>query len=653
MKQHHEPIKEFAQWYVDLWEDAHGRLRFRDLSPQATSLLKNFRDFKKSADARLADYDKLEQIADAAVAKEQEDLANVSSGETAGLLRRIARTLVQNTPNVDVVSIHDDDSVKGVLSQYMLSANIISDGEYSNDMQQNLYASTVMALAIGFSAVLPTLVKKPDGGWRVLYDELHYRDVFPEPGVKDIRRANDVFVRKYLTKGDVLSLIERKAPGWNIPALKALLEREPRPREYAAVDQQSRKHKVSPKGYSIITWYSSSGDPFLTFAEDSPNHLLRIEKNKVPSKEIPLKFLVLEKDPFQPFGKSQVSFIYGRQVFQDLMLNGAMKMWYRNINPPLIGFGALDAVPNLSPGKYTKVSNPNARIEAFEVNTQTLMQYNSIAQQNFGAMVNQVGSPDEQMATQSGHGFSATPQGVEAQTSIVNITTNNYQKAIESFFSQYCSYALTMYFHELASMKKIFPTADTRKRLLDLGMPPNAFQKDGSLEVDFKDLATEYYVRCVPGSLVEVEDEKQTRILGSLFTALSQALPAIAQSQDPEMLTNSSKTLQFILQKMISLSGSTYSTELASVLTTGEHDPDGQAANRHALEANIDSVNAEVDRELEIQAATLTQMNEQIALLRETQEVLLEKLGVLQGPSDAPAPQETPGALPPGDNPIQ
>lgn len=653
MKQHHTPIAEFEQWYEGMWEDAEGCLQARALTPQASKLIKSFRDFKSEADSRLSGYDKLEQLADAAVAQEQSDLANVSSGETAGLLRRIARTLVQNTPNVDVVSIHDDDAVKGVLSKYLLSANIISDGEYSNDMQQNLYASTVMALAIGFTAVLPTLVREPNGSWRVLYDELHYRDVFPEPGIKDIRRANDVFVRKYLTKGDILDILHRKTPGWNLPALRGLLQREPAPREYGATDHQSKKHKVSPKAYGIITWYSSSGDPFLTFSESGPNHLLRIEKNKVPSREIPLKFLVLEKDPFQPYGKSQVSFIYGRQVFQDLMLNGAMKMWYRNINPPLVGYGTIDAMPNLSPGKYTKVSNPNARIEAFEVNTQTLLQYNTIAQQNFGAMVNQIGSPDEQMATQSGHGFSATPQGVEAQTSIVNITTNNYQKAIESFFSQYCSYSLTLYFHELAGMKRIHPTADTRKRLVDLGMPVDTFDEDGSVEIDFKDLATEYYVRCIPGSLVEVEDEKQTRILGSLFTALSQALPAISQSQDMEMLTNSSKTLQFILQKMIALSGSTYSTELESVLSTGTNDPHGQAASRKALEDNIDSVNAEVDRELEVQATTLAQLNEQITLLRETQEVLLQKLGILPDGSGSPQQQETPGGLPQEGQPLQ
>ena len=48
--------------------------------------------------------------------------------------------------------------------------------------------------------------------------------------------------------------------------------------------------------------------------------------------------------------------------------------------------------------------------------------------------------------------------------------------------------------------------------------------------MDFEELAVEYWVRVVPGSLVEMEDEKQLRILNQLFVPLSQAMPALASS---------------------------------------------------------------------------------------------------------------------------
>ena len=110
----------------------------------------------------------------------------------------------------------------------------------------------------------------------------------------------------------------------------------------------------------------------------------------------------------------------------------------------------------------------------------------------------------------------STPCGV-AQQSMVDITTNNYQKAIESFFSKYCSYALTIFFAELKGVKKFEPNADTRQALVNAGLSQEAFGDDGVVNIDFEELAINYFVRTVPGSLVELEDEKQLRILNSLF----------------------------------------------------------------------------------------------------------------------------------------
>ena len=158
--------------------------------------------------------------------------------------------------------------------------------------------------------------------------------------------------------------------------------------------------------------------------------------------------------------------------------------------------------------------------------------------------------------------MSATPQGVEAQQAMVDITTNNYQKAIESFFSHYCSYALTMYFQEMKAVKKVAPTAEARVKLFKAGFPTEALNDDGTLDMDFEDLATEYRVRVVPGSLVEMEDEKQLRILNQLFVPLSQAMPAIAQSGDQQMMAQAMKAMAYIVSKQIELSGSSSAKDI-------------------------------------------------------------------------------------------
>ena len=629
------PIKDFDLWYVDRKVDPrNGCIETRGgLSDQATRLIRRYDYFKREMDARCADYEKLVLLADGEVISPKPDLPNVSSGETAGIVRRIARNLVQHTPNVEIINQFDDDSPKGIIARHILLTKIIGSDLYSNDMQQNLFASTKLSLTTGFDCVIPVLLQQADGTWYTKYDTIHYRDVFPEPGAKDVRQATEVFVRRYLTKGEVKALIQNQVRGWDLAALRDLLHTNPKPphREPQSNSTQDTKRRVLAEGYEIITWYSSSGRPFLTWSANTKN-LLRIEVNKHPAKMHPVFFLVLEKDSQQPLGKSQVELLLGRQEFQDLMHNGAMKMWYRNINPPLIGYGAINTTPNLSPGKYTSVSNPNARIEPFEVQTQTLMQYQVISQGNTGAMVNLVGSADQQMAMQAGNGMSATPQGVEAQQGMVDITTNNYQKAIESFFSHYCSYALTMYFQELKGTKRITPTADARQALMGAGLDAELFNDEGDLDVSFSDMGVQYFVRCVPGSLVELEDEKQLRILQQIFVPLSQAMPALAASNDPELLKNMAATMQFIVQRTIELSGSNRSNDLRSLVTTGRTDQDDKL---FGLEEQINGLSATVETTASL-VTSVVAAQQQMSMLAETQGLILQALGAGNGQS---APQ--------------
>lgn len=628
----HEPVTSFEQWYVDYqpFGTREGCLDFRDIKPCGTQLWRQFDDAKREMDSRVGNYWKLEKLADGEVLSEKADLPNVSSGETAGLIRRTARNLVQNTPNVEVVSKFDDDSIFGKFADHILKSKIIGSDYYSNDMQQNLFASTKQALTLGFDAVVPVLLKSPTKGWYIKYDSIHYRDVFPEPGVRDVRDADYVFIRRYLTKGDVQALIRDEAPGWDVQALKRMALNNPPARDRQSIPHQDKKHKKAPDGYEIITWYSHSGEPFLTF-DARTKMLLRIEQNKHPQKKHPVHFLVLEKDLQQPLGKSQVELLIGRQEFQDLMLNGAMKLWYRNINPSIIGFGTGNAIPNLSPGKYTQISNPNAKIEPFEVNTGTLMQYGQISQQNMGSMVNLLGTADQAMAAGQG-GMGATPQGVEAQASLVDITTNNYQKAIEGFFSHYCSYALTIYFAELKATKTVTPTAEARMALLKRGFDPKKFNKDGSLDIDFSELATQYWVRCVPGSLTELEDEKQLRVLNQLFVPLSQALPAMAQSGDQRILSQAAVAMQYIIKKQIELSGADDAQNIVKLWDEGDV-PGVQEKDAKILELEARINDPDLEAEREQMTATMVQMQEQLAMQGQVLQTILEKLGVNNAPS--------------------
>src|SRR5690606_5348839 len=114
-----EPVRHFEDWYkrreVD---DRDGTLRLAQMSECADALWSKWENYKREMDARVANYEQLVKLADAEVISPKPDLPNISSGETAGMVRRMARNLVQHTPNVEVISEFDDESAAGIFARH-------------------------------------------------------------------------------------------------------------------------------------------------------------------------------------------------------------------------------------------------------------------------------------------------------------------------------------------------------------------------------------------------------------------------------------------------------------------------------------------------------------------------------------------------------
>jgi hypothetical protein len=641
----YKTVQVFEDWYTKREIDPRtGALGHFAFAPCVEKIWRTYEKYKTEMDSRTTNFWKLDTLAAGEVLTKREDLSNVSSGDVAGMVRRTARNIVQNCPNVEVISKFDDDSKEGILTRHMLLTNIIGTDAYSNDMQQNLFASTMGAFIRGFDCVIPVLLQDAQGGWYIKYDSIHYRDVFPEAGAKDVRQAHAVYVRRYLTQTEVHALIKDNTDGWDIPALRTMMKDKPPSRRHDSASHEVKKQGQLPEGYEIATLYTDTGEPFLTF--DVRNRLLlRIEKNLHPKKWHPVHFLVLEKDDQQPLGKSMVELLLGRQEFQDLLLNGAMKMWYWGINPTLIGRG-VNTTPMLAPGKFINLSNPNAVIEPMEVSTQTLQSFGFISQQNAGAMIQTAGAADPQMAAGagSGTGMSATPQGVEAQNAMVDITTNNYQKAVENFFSHYCSYSLCIYFEEMKSKTQVTPNAESRLKLLKAGLDPKEINEETfAIKIDFSKLAVEYFVRCVPGSLTELEDEKQVRVLQEMLVPVSQAMPAIASLQDPDMTKAATQTVRYIMGQLIKLSGSADAKAISDiwkgqdVAVVNERDQKiAELETGHTETAEI------ITETSQITAQTIQGLQQQLSGLVDVVESLVQKVTPQpepSGPEQPVAPQ--------------
>lgn len=630
----HKTVMAFEDWYEKRQVDPRtGALSHFAFAPCVNRISLEFDKYKREMDNRTDNFWKLDTLAAGEVLTKRDDLSNVSDGSVAGMVRRTARNIVQNTPNVEIISEFNDDSVEGILTRHLLLTKIIGTDAYSNDMQQNLFASAMGAFTRGFDCVVPVLLQEADGSWYIKYDSINYRDVFPEDGAKDVRQANRVYIRRYLTKSDVHALIKNNTAGWDIPALQSLLQSSPPNRRVESASHEQKKGGQLPEGYEIATLYTNTGDPFLTFDVRS-KMLLRIEKNLHPKKWHPVHFLVLEKDDQQPLGKSMVELLLGRQEFQDLLLNGAMKMWYWGINPTIIGRG-VNSMPSLAPGKFISLSNPNAVVEPMEVSTQTLQSFGIISQQNAGSMIATAGAADQQMAAESGTGMSATPQGVVAQTTMVDITTNNYQKAVENFFSHYCSYAMCIYFQELKSKKRMTPNAEARLKLLKAGLDVELINKDThAIEIEFEKLAVEYFVRCVPGSLTELEDEKQVRVLQDMLIPVSQAMPAIAALQDPDMTKAATQTIRYIMGQLIKLSGSADAKAIGDIWNGDDVQQISERdAKIEALESGHEEATEVLVQNNELTAQAVTSLQTQVTGLADA---LQEIIGKLSGGQPTP-----------------
>ena len=652
----HKPVTRMEDWYKERQVDDDGVLTHVSFADCVPKLKWSYEHYKREMEKRVTGKEDLEKIANNEVTVVRPDRPNISSGEVAGIVLRIARIVVQNAPNVEVISSIEDDSLGGVVADYILRSKILHYDTYTNDLRTRLQATVKAGLTISFDCVVPVLDRKPNGEWWIQYDSIHYRDVFPEPGAVDIREATSVFVRRYLTKGDVAALIESNPAGWNVEALRAMLKPhwQTAPlRQHESNSRSDIRRGALAEGFEVVTLYTNTGAPFLTFEPRTMN-LLRIEHNLHPNKEHPVFFFIPEWDHQNPLGKSLVERLRGRQDFQDMFFNGAAKAWELSIDPPILAYGAPRAVLNLGPGKANRIDNPNAKIEPFDIGTSALQQYSQISQGNLGSMVNISGSADQQMATQAGAGMSATPQGVAAQQTLVDITTNDYQKSVEMFVNQYASYALTIWFQEMKGVKKIKPSADARRRLVNAawitvpgevgpdGQPGEeqrinqvleVITESGEIEIDFSSLAVEYFVRCIPGSMTEMEDEKQVRILKEMFVPLSQAMPAIAQTQNPELIGNAAATMQFIIEKTLELSGSAFSEDLKTILKSGSGSVSQSEDKLAAIEQELGGATQGVIEAVTQSNAVVAAMQEQIKGLVEAQEFLMQRLGVSNGGS--------------------
>jgi hypothetical protein len=139
---------------------------------------------------------------------------------------------------------------------------------------------------------------------------------------------------------------------------------------------------------------------------------------------------------------------------------------------------------------------------------------------------------------------------------------------------------------------------------------------------------------------VELEDEKQLRILNEMFIPLSQAMPAIAATQDQEALKFATDSMRFIIQKQLELSGSMHSKSLKEIFSGGKTPEQAQQEELQGIfDERIEHIEVQRSAESELLATAVREVQEQIKLLAEGQGQMMQQIGVPSEQSAA-VPQE-------------
>lgn len=456
-----------------------------------------------------------------------------SEGSSQYILRKSMSDTIQRVPDGELTTQYDKATWEHICLQYIFDNKVLSSEIEGNDMLANLTSTFKAGFIYAFAPVRTGFEKDFDDDARISYTVENWADIFPNQDCKDIRRPQIIWHRTYMSKADVEALLTEEGTvhdsTYNADTIKYVLDHE----MFTAKQAESEKLGDQLKGsgslasLELLTKYVRGADEFITYVPQLQAEFRRV-RNEDPRKGIPWNFLVLEVDSDFPLGLSQIEFMLGDQQFQDLFQTSAYKNLLLAMEPPIMvgGWETNPTAYRYEPRKIWNLgNNPNqAKVEPVKIDNAVLNGWLVTREGVAAGMLRQLNVLDGTIAKDSGvPGFSATPQGVEAQTQTKQISINQYQKRVEYFFAEWANQALRMYVNAMKGKHKLTVDEPTRRRLFDIGRLDLV---DGDkVEIDFDALSPallSFEVRT--GSLIERKEEQELKALQATIQPLVQNL---------------------------------------------------------------------------------------------------------------------------------
>lgn len=525
-----------------------------------------------------------------------------SEGSTQYILRKVLADTIQRVPDGELVTQYDQASIEHVLLQYLFENKIMVSEIEGIDMMANLTKAFKMSFVYAFAPVRTGFEEDFDGDARVKFSLEQWSDVFINPDCTDICRPEVVYHRSYMTKDDVLALLDEagnvKDPTYNEDAVHCVIDEEMFSGKQWESEAMADKMKGSTalQSLELITEYRRGAKEFTTFCP-----ALNCEWRKVPNYDprrgIPWNFLVLEPDMDFPIGVSQVEFLLADQQFNDLFQTSAYKNLLLAMEPPIMvsGWETNPSSYKYEPRKIWNLgNNPNqVKVEPVKIENSILSNWSTTREAVAAAMVRNLNVADGTIAKDSGAGYSKTAPGVDQQVAEKTININQYQKRVESFFQQWAVQALRMYVNSMHGVHQLAVDEETRRRLYDIGREDLI---DGSkVSIDFDGLSVEslgFTVRA--GSLIQKKEDQELDRLTAMVQPFIQNLNG--WSEDNRRVIENDVLLPCAM-RMLELSNTDISSTLAESLSTqiAKNMLAGMQQQMDAQQQQIDGMQAQMD----------------------------------------------------------
>lgn len=526
-----------------------------------------------------------------------------SEGSTQYILRKVLADTVQRVPDGELTTQYDKASKEHIFLQYLFENKVMVSEIEGMDMMANLVKAFKMSFIYAFAPVRTGFENDYDDDARVKFSLEQWSDVFINPDCTDICRPTVVYHRSYMSKDDVLALLDEEGniidSTYNEDVVRCVIDEDMFSSKMAESEAMSDRMKgsTSVQSLMLITEYRRGAKEFITFVPELNAEFRRVP-NYDPRKGIPWNFLVLEPDMDFPIGVSQVEFLLADQQFNDLFQTSAYKNLLLAMEPPIMvsGWETNPSSYRFEPRKIWNLgNNPNqVKVEPVKIENSILSNWTTTREAVAAAMVRNLNVADGSVAKDAGVNYSKTAPGVEQQQAEKTININQYQKRVEGFMQEWAVQALRMYVNSMHGEHTLTVNEATRRRLFDIGAEDCI---DGDkITINFDDLSAdmlEFKVRA--GSLIQKKEDQELEKLTAMVQPFVQNLNGWSEAnraviENDILLPCAMRMLELSDTDISNTLAESISTQIAKNMMAGmQNQIDGQQMQINNMQSQLDA----------------------------------------------------------------